>query len=75
MLIQNAVVLWNYLYLSQILANCIDDTERNDMVSMIKGGSMKTWRHINLHGKYDFNRQSVNDYPFDMAKILSLQVA
>lgn len=74
-LIQNAVVLWNYLYLSQMLANCIDEYERNDMVNMIKGGSMMTWRHINLHGKYDFNRLAVNDYPFDMVKILSLQVA
>jgi len=54
-LIQNAIVLWNYLYLSQLLANCIDDNERNEMVSMIKSGSIMTWRHINLYGEYDCN--------------------
>jgi TnpA family transposase len=74
-LIQNAIVLWNYLYLSQLLTNCRDDNERNDMVSMIKNCSVIIWRHINLHGEYDFKRQAANDYPFDMDKILSLQVA
>lgn len=74
-LIQNAIVLWNYLYLSQLLANCIDDNERNEMVDMIKNGSIMTWRHINLYGEYDFNRRAANNYPFDIDKILILQVA
>lgn len=74
-LIQNAIVLWNYLYLSQLLANCIDDKERGGMVSMIKNCSVIVWRHINLHGEYDFKRQAANDSPFDMDRILALQVA
>lgn len=75
MLIQNAIVLWNYLYLSQLLSNCMDDNERNDMVDMIKNGSIITWRHINLHGEYDFRRRAANDHNFQMNKILALQVA
>lgn len=74
-LIQNAIVLWNYLYLSQLLANCSDENERNEIVSMIKNGSVITWRHINLHGEYDFRRRAANDSGFDMSKILSLKVA
>jgi Tn3 transposase DDE domain len=74
-LIQNAIVLWNYLYLSQLLANCTDDKERCEMVSMIKNCSVIIWRHINLHGEYDFKRQADNDVPFDINKILELQVA
>ncbi len=74
-LIQNAIVLWNYLYLSQLLANCINDRERADMVSMIKGGSVITWRHINLHGEYNFRRDAINSQSFDMKKIMSLKVA
>ena len=74
-LIQNAIVLWNYLYLSQLLANCTDDKERGEMVSMIKNCSVIVWRHINLHGEYDFKRQAANDSPFDMDRILALQVA
>ena len=73
-LIQNAIVLWNYLYLSQLLANCNDENERNEMVGMIKEGSMINWGHINLHGEIDFKRQAANDTSFDMCKILSLQL-
>lgn len=74
-LIQNAIVLWNYLYLSQLLANCIDDSERNEMINLIKNCSVIIWRHINLHGEYDFKRRAANDTSFDMVKILSLEVA
>jgi TnpA family transposase len=74
-LIQNAIVLWNYLYLSQLLANCNDENECTEMVGMIKEGSMINWAHINLHGEFDFKRQAANDTPFDMRKILSLQLA
>ena len=74
-LIQNAIVLWNYLYLSQLLTNCADDNERCEMVSMIKNCSVIVWRHINLHGEYDFKRQAANDALFDMDKILALQIA
>lgn len=74
-LIQNAIVLWNYLYLSQLLTNCVDDNERNEMVEMIKNGSVLTWRHINLYGEYDFNRLPANDFAFNMSKILALKVA
>ncbi len=67
-------MLWNYLYLSQLLANCMDDNERKEIVSMIKNGSILTWRHINLYGEYDFKRRPANDHAFDMVKILSLKV-
>lgn len=71
-IIQNAVVLWNYLYLSQLLTRCANDGERTEMVSMISQGSVITWRHINLYGEYDFRRSATNDSTFDMGKILSL---
>jgi TnpA family transposase len=71
-LIQNSIVLWNYLYLSQLLVNCIDQKEREDMVSLIRNGSVITWRHINLHGEFDFRRNAANDALFDIEKILLL---
>lgn len=75
-LIQNAIVLWNYLYLSQLLANCADCNERNEMLNMIKEGSMISWAHVNLHGEFDFRKNiAANDLYFNMDKILSLQVA
>ena len=35
-LIQNAVVLWNYLYLSQLVANINDLKERKRMFELIR---------------------------------------
>lgn len=74
-LIQNAIVLWNYLYLSQLLANCADDEERIEMVNMIKEGSVLSWAHVNLHGEFDFRRRAANEVQFNMKKILSLEVS
>ena len=71
-LIQNAVILWNYLYLSQLLTNCQDTHEQSAMIDLIRQGSMITWRHVNLHGEYDFRRYITDEQTFDMSKILSL---
>ncbi len=73
-LIQNSIVLWNYLYLSQLLINCADKNERAEMISLIKEGSVLTWSHINLHGEFDFRHKAANKDFFNMAKILALKV-
>ena len=74
MLIQNSIVLWNYLYLSQYLANLKDVEERTNAAQSILNGSVLTWRHINLHGQYDFTRDSANDDEFDLDRILALLI-
>jgi TnpA family transposase len=72
-LIQNAILLWNYLYLSQIVVNNEDSKERARMIHSIKRGSMMAWGHVNLQGEYDFTKPAANDIPFDMDKILALK--
>ena len=74
MLIQNAIVLWNYLYLSEYLVNLNDVEERANAAQSILNGSVLTWRHINLHGEYDFTRDSANDDKFDLDRILALSI-
>jgi len=74
MLIQNAIVLWNYLYLSEYLANLKDIEERASAAQSILNGSVLTWRHINLHGEYNFTRDSANDDKFDLDRILALSI-
>ncbi|MFI5305231.1 MAG: Tn3 family transposase [Nitrospiria bacterium] len=75
-LIQNSIILWNYLYLSQKLATCEDPVRREEMLTIIKNGSVITWRHINLHGEYDFTPiPDQKGSQFDLSKILSLKVA
>ncbi|MEO8402596.1 MAG: Tn3 family transposase [Gammaproteobacteria bacterium] len=76
MLIQNAIVLWNYLYLSQLLANCKDKDQQNEMLKIIKNSSMMTWLYVNFNGEYDFREKiSTNDLTFDIDKILGWEAA
>jgi Transposase and inactivated derivatives, TnpA family len=74
-LIQNAILLWNYLYLSQMVVNNEDSKERTRIIHSIKRGSMMAWGHINLQGEYDFTKPAANDIPFDMEKILALKAS
>ena len=74
-LIQNCIVLWNYLYLSQVLANQPNRKARLNMAKTMMGGSVLCWVHVNLRGVYDFRLSAANDLRFDMDKIMSLKVA
>jgi TnpA family transposase len=74
-LIQNAIVLWNYLYLSQLLVKRTTATEKTSLLNIIKQSSMLSWQHVNLQGEYDFTRPAANTtLPFEMEKILSLKI-
>lgn len=71
-LLQNAIVLWNYLYLSQLLSTTEDKSKRDELLRIIKNGSIMSWQHINLLGEYDFrNKSAINEPIFDIAKILA----
>jgi len=73
-LIQNAIVLWNTLYLSQRLSNTSGVEEQHEMLNAITSGSLLTWQHVNLQGEYDFRQAAANDEPFNMEKILALRL-
>lgn len=51
-----------------------DKYQKRQIVESIKHGSMITWQHINLQGKYDFTKHAANDTSFDLTKILALQI-
>jgi len=61
LLIANAIICWNYIYLSQKITEEKDESKRNKMFEVIKNGSIVTWRHINLHGEYDFSEEKMSD--------------
>jgi TnpA family transposase len=71
-LLQNAIVLWNYLCLSQLLATAADPAKRDELLKIIKNGSIMSWQHINMLGEYDFrNKPASNEPIFDIEKILA----
>jgi len=73
-LIQSAIILWNYLYISEKLSQIKnDDAEFQKQIELLKNTSMMSWEHVNLHGKYDFNIE-VDSSPFDLNAAKSLNI-
>ena len=60
-LIKNAIVCWNYLYLSQVIANEADPQRREELLETVRRGSVAALQHLNLHGEYDFSDAKMMD--------------
>lgn len=60
-LIKNAIICWNYLYLSRVLAAEIDPARRAELIEALRQGSVATWKHFNLHGEFDFSDERLAD--------------
>lgn len=73
-IIQNAIIYWNYLYLSDRLLSTGNPHDRADMVDSIRKGSVLAWKHINFNGEYDFTKKVTKDYQFDIKKIQNLSL-
>lgn len=74
-LIENSIICWNYLYLSQKISETKSETEKKLLINTIKNGSIVIWKHINLLGEYDFSEEKLQKKSkFDIPKILELNV-
>jgi TnpA family transposase len=60
-LIKNAIICWNYLYLSRELAAEKNEERRKNLIEAIRAGSAATWQHFNLHGEFDFSDERMVD--------------
>jgi len=60
-LIKNAIVCWNYLFLSRELATEKNEKRRAELIEAIRNGSVATWKHYNLHGEFDFSDERMVD--------------
>lgn len=70
-LIQNTIIAWNYLYMSNevLKANPI---ERKNLIKAIEESSPVRWQHINLHGTFDFSNEALyNALEFDIEKLIN----
>lgn len=72
-LIQNAIILWNYLFISNKLSEIEEEDEVQKNIELMKSSSIMTWQHVNMHGEYDFIID-LDIPPFDMIKINSLKI-
>ena len=55
-LLQNAIVLWNYLYLSELITKIKSQEELEEIMAVIKNSTAVAWHHINMLGEYDLTR-------------------
>ncbi len=60
-LIKNAIICWNYLYLSQKLTKTTDPQYREHIMRFIETHSPVAWAHINMLGEYDFSDDKLRD--------------
>ena len=60
-LIKNAIICWNYLYLSQKLARMKKTEQKEKLLSAIASHSIICWEHMNLLGEYDFSDNKLQD--------------
>ena len=73
-IIQNAIILWNCLHLSEKLLLENKVPERMKIIDIIKAGSACSWQHINMSGIYEFKRRT-NSMKFKIGEILAMKVA
>jgi TnpA family transposase len=75
-LLENMIICWNYLYLTQRLTALNSENEKQELLETFKNSSIITWQHINFHGEYDFSEEKTRDsVGFDLPKILSWKLA
>ena len=55
-LIQNAIILWNYLYIDKKLQEAKSQSQKDEIIEAIKNSSIVHWSHINFYGTYDFTK-------------------
>ena len=59
-LITNAIICWNYLYMSRLLLQATEE-ERVLLQSVLPRTSPVAWQHINFHGEFNFDEDLVRD--------------
>jgi cytochrome c551/c552 len=75
-LIRNAIICWNYLYLSQKIAEEKNEDRRNELIAAVKNGSVAAWRHVNMSGEFDLSDERLRDsVGLNIQKILRLNLS
>jgi hypothetical protein len=64
------------LYLSKKIAEEKNVDRKQEVIDAIKNGSIVTWRHVNLHGEYDFSEEKLQDsIGIDISKVLEFKLS
>ncbi|WP_422358908.1 Tn3 family transposase [Reichenbachiella sp.] len=72
-LIQNAIVLWNYLSLTMKLSQ-LKEKESQKIIENLSSSSLISWKHINIHGEYDFHSINSKSETFNLEELLEYKI-
>ena len=61
-LIQNAIILWNYLYITKKLQQAPNQKEKENILQALKNSSIIYYNFLNFFGIYDFTSYSKRVY-------------
>ena len=73
-LVQNCIILWNYMKLTQIYDRSASAEEKKRIIEAIKSSSIISWSHVNLNGEYDFNREENSGEELNLEKLKSVEI-
>ena len=59
-LITNAIICWNYLYISRLLLQATE-SDRSLLMTILPRTSPVAWQHINFHGEFNFEEDLIRD--------------
>jgi TnpA family transposase len=70
-LIKNAIVCWNYMYLTKRYYSLKTREEKIAFINKVRSSSAMAWEHIMIHGAFDFSESRLKDSKhFDLDKML-----
>lgn len=60
-LIKNAIICWNYLYLTRQVQQTKTEAKKQQLIKAIQSKTVNAWGHIHFTGTYDFSEENCID--------------
>jgi len=60
-LIKNAIICWNYLYLTRKVQQAKTPQQKQELIKAAKLKTINAWRHVFFTGTYDFSDENLAD--------------
>jgi len=74
-LIENSIICWNYLYLSQKILEAKSKNQKQNIINTLRNGSIVVWQHVNLQGEYNFSEKTLKkSIKFNIPDILKIEI-
>ena len=62
------------MYLTKLLIECKEEQKRQEILGIIRNGTIIVWQHINLYGEYDFTKTDLTTLNFNLEALLKFKV-